>query len=207
MGLLPVFPGFLLDEFYEIPVEKKSPVVNCDEFKEKNGYVAVFINNNGLALTKDQHAAIFLGRETDADHLLYDPSGTYAKGRGYQISDPNHRIEPRGGAIFNKGEFSYHDYYLFHRADGPNVNVFAFNLTKCEQEEIRQRIIENISGSEDYAQCTLLVRKVLHGIGPFKNLGKPITPSGLSPEVRKLTKLPTKHDEKSVLKRMRGVQE
>ncbi|MDR1064674.1 MAG: hypothetical protein LBL48_12235 [Azoarcus sp.] len=54
-----------------LPAEKPSPCMNCDEFKKKDGYVTVFINDNGLAILKEVHASIFVGRGSDKDRILF----------------------------------------------------------------------------------------------------------------------------------------
>jgi hypothetical protein len=60
-----------------IPVDKPSACVNCDEVKD--GYVVIFVNSNGLGLFKDGHVALFLGKASDANRILYDPCAHYAK--------------------------------------------------------------------------------------------------------------------------------
>ena len=175
---------------------------NSSKKEEEKGYVTVFINNNGWALSGKQHASLFVGRGTDADRTLFDPCGHYTKGIGFAMSDPNHKISSRKGAVLIGDDFSYHDYYLFHRADGGNVNAFSFEITKAEEKQIKERFAQQ-SADTCWMNCAKAVSNVLNGIGPFKNFDYS-RPSALSSAVRRLTKMSTSPKEKDVLNRMKG---
>jgi len=178
---------------------------NSSEKTEGKGYVAVFINFNGNVLPLRQHASLFIGRETDKNRTLYDPCGSYTKGAGLFINDPTQKVSSRVGAILIGDQFAYHDYYLFHRLiDGPNVNVYGFEITKSEENQIRERIVEHDANTCSW-YCAKIVSTVLNGIGPFKNLGEYTRPDSLRKAIKPLTKMPYSSAEKEVLKRMKGV--
>jgi len=174
------------------------------EQQDKKGYVTVFINSNGIGIFKDGHAAIFVGRGSDADRILFDPCGYYAKGKGFANENPEHRIVDRTSPIFKGEQFSYRDYYLYHRTDGSNLNAYSFEITKDEENQIRARIERD--AQECWGQCTLFVSSVLNGIGPFKGLDSVFNriPAQMGKSLKSLTKLPITMGENNVINRMRG---
>lgn len=180
-------------------VEKPTACVNCDEFKKKDGYVAIFINNNGIG-----HAALFVGRASNKNWLLFDPCGSYAKGAGYNRYDNSTKIRTRTGDVMLKGEFSARDYYLYQRYDGPKVNVYAFEITKEEEVLIRDNIDE-YADSSCFAKCSEYVAAVLYGIKSFKGLDSRYRfPWTLESALKKLTKMSTSNEKESVILRLSG---
>jgi hypothetical protein len=184
----------------EIPTtEKPSACVNCDEFKKKDGYVTIFINANGAG-----HASLFIGKNTDKNRILYDPCGSYAKGKGYAVANPEHTWQSRpSGDIFGADDFSYRDYYIYHRADGPDINVYSFELTKDEQSKIYERA-ETLGEDSCSFDCARRISEVLRGIRPFKNLASSRWPVNLGDDLKKMTTMPTSKDKESVIDRMSG---
>lgn len=175
-----------------------------NENGNEKGYVAVFINFNGWGLSLRQHAALFIGREIEKDRTLYDPCGSYKKGAGLSINDPNHPVLSRVGAVSIGDQFAYLDYYLFHRLDGPNINVYGFEITKSEENQIRARLGDHDANTCQW-NCAKIVSMVLKEIGPFKNLDEYTKPSSLRNALKPLTKMPYSPQEKEVLKRMKGI--
>jgi hypothetical protein len=142
-------------------VDKPSACVNCDEFKKKDGTVMVFVELHSIS----GHAAIFVGKATDDDRILYDPCGSYIKkGRTY-----------RQGDILSANEFDYVDYKKFHEVGEKNTDMhyYFFKVTKDEERAIRERIEDTEGATTCSMDCASQVRRVLNGIGPFKNLKGP----------------------------------
>jgi uncharacterized Zn-binding protein involved in type VI secretion len=130
--------------------------------EEKKGFVAVFINNNGK--WTGEHASVFIGDMNDKDRILYDPCGSYDKGKR------EGRLGTRGGDVLGAEQYDYKGYYDYHREDGEDIKVFPFRITKKEEKQIRNRILDpDLLGSCDM-DCTVRTREVLRGIGPFKDL-------------------------------------
>jgi hypothetical protein len=186
--------------------QKRSPCEDCNEPKITEGYVTIFINSNGTGIFKDGHAAVFVGRLSDGKRrLLFDPCGYYAQGKGYVKENPKHKVFNREGPVFEGDQFDYRDYYLYHRSDGPKVNAYSFEITKKEEEQIRENIMEN--AEECYAECTTYVKTVLRGIEPFREVSEILSPlpSSLGNALKKQTKLPITNNENDIIKRMRGI--
>jgi hypothetical protein len=156
-------------------VEKPTACVNCDEFKKKDGLVAVFVELHSTT----GHAAVFLGKVTDNDRILYDPCGSYIKkGLNYRTGD-----------ILSADEFDYADYKEFHEEGDKNADLhyYIFNITKDEEAAILERILDPEGPSSCTLDCATQVRRVLNGIGPFKNLEGPgfiNLPSTLAADVK-----------------------
>jgi len=146
------------------------------EDEKKPGFVAVFVNNNGLG-----HVSVFVGAITDKDRILYDPCGNYSK-NGYRTGD-----------IFTADEYDYNGYYDYHKADGNDIRVFPFKITKKEENAIKERILNPETTSTCSMSCTVRSREVLTGIGPFKNL-KPsylfmrTSPGSMADDMEKIMK-------------------
>ena len=170
-----------------------------DKHKVKDGYVAIFINNNGIG-----HASLFVGREEDKDWLLFDPCGSYSKGKGYWLGDKNVSIRTRASDVMEKGNFSSRDYYLYHIHDGPKINVYSFEIPKSEEQQIRQNITMT-TASGCIIDCARHVSAVLYGVRTFKSLDESYrTPWGLQSAIRPLTKLPTTTGKEDIINRMSG---
>jgi len=166
---------------------------------EKKGYVTIFINNNGIG-----HASLFVGREEDKDWLLFDPCGSYSKGKGYWLGDKNVQIRTRTSDVMEKGNFSSRDYYLYHVYDGPKINAYSFEITESEEQQIRANIIE-FSDTGCFIRCASYVSAVLFGVETFKSLDEDYrTPWGLQSAIQKLTKLPTTTAKEDIINRMSG---
>ncbi|MDR1064676.1 MAG: hypothetical protein LBL48_12245 [Azoarcus sp.] len=141
-----------------LPAEKPSACMNCDEFKKKDGSVVVFVELH----SRTGHAAVFIGKATDDDRILYDPCGSYVKkGLNY-----------RSGDILSANEFDYADYKEFHEEGDKNADLryYIFKITKDEEKAIRERILDPEGPSTCTLECATQVRRVLNGIGPFRNL-------------------------------------
>jgi hypothetical protein len=148
-----------LDEI--LPADKPSACVNCDEFKKKDGTVTVFVELHSIT----GHAAVFVGKATDDDRILFDPCGSYIKkGLNY-----------RQGDILSANEFDYTDYKEFHEEGEKNADLhyYFFKITKDEEKAIRKRIEDPEGATTCSMKCASHVRRVLNGIGPFKNLKGP----------------------------------
>jgi hypothetical protein len=146
----------------EIPTtEKPSACVNCDDLKKKDGYVTVFVELHSLT----GHAAVFVGKATDEDRILYDPCGDYVKkGLNY-----------RSGDVLSAEEFDYADYKEYHEEGDKNALLlyYVFKITEDEEKEIRERILDPKAPTTCSLKCAVQVRRVLTGIGPFKDLDGP----------------------------------
>jgi len=129
---------------------------------EKKGFVAVFINNNGRFV--GEHVSVFVGDMNDANRILYDPCGNYDKNK------VKGELGTRGGDVLSADQYEYDSYYNYHREDGPDIRIYPFKITKEEENEIRNRILDPELLSSCDMDCTVRTREVLRGIGLFKHL-------------------------------------
>jgi hypothetical protein len=130
------------------------------------------------------------------------------EGKGCYTLDKKHPVANRVSSIFRGNEFSYKDYYLYHRSNGPKINAYAFEITKDEEKQLYERIIEQLD-EYCYAQCVSHVRSALDGIGPFKGIGElsfvSFTPIVFGGVIKMRTKMSTSAEKNDVLNRMRGI--
>ena len=128
----------------------------------------VIINNNTLII--GTHSGVTVGSGSGA--ALYDPGGSY---RNFDKGS--------GDALYGR-DVNLKDYINYQRLDGPKIQVYRFPTTAAEEAQIIKRIENggfNISGS-----CAIDTSYVLRGIGPFKNLGIYLTPSGLNSALQRI---------------------
>jgi len=135
----------------------------------------VIINGNTSII--GAHAGLYLGHGVldgiSAGPEIYDPSGSYLN---------NTRGE--GGTFYDQ-DASLANYLAFQLADGSNVQIYSFNTTPAEEEEIAKRA--EAMGDPRGLNCASSVSHVLNGIGPFRNLGTFRTPSGLGAALKSLS--------------------
>jgi hypothetical protein len=175
---------------------EESPCMNC----KKEGYVAIFINDNGFF----GHAAIIIGRSPK--NTLFDPCGSYSKGKGKALENKDKNFYPRSrpsGDVFESEEFSSEDYYKYHRHEGPKINVYSFEIEKEEEELILERAEE--WGGHCDMDCARRVSSVLMGIGPFKKIDDSYRfPTSLGVALKGITKMSTSMKKSDVINRMMG---
>jgi hypothetical protein len=197
---------------YEISQYKKAcACVNCDDLKDKDGYIAVFVETNRWP----GHVSLFVGRSDNKNRILYDPCGSYKKGAGYnmaKMAGKDYLAQGEDGItwpdrpssdVFSNNDFSTRDYYLYHEGGGTNLNAYAFEISKSDEEEIRRRLDELPGGSCEI-ECVLRVKSILEGIGHFKKFFSESTPSSFRAELKCLTRMPSARKRKDVIKRMAG---
>lgn len=94
--------------------------------------------------------------------FLYDPAGGY-------------RQRERGsGGLFEGSEFTMAGYFAFHAASGTPVEMFCFDTTCCEEQELRKRA-ESIGDPRGFS-CSASVSACLAGVGRFggiRETGRP----------------------------------
>jgi RHS repeat-associated protein len=128
----------------------------------------IVINNNDPVI--GTHAGVEVG--TGKDAVLYDPGGSY------------HNDEKGSGdALYGRG-VNLNDYINYQKKDGSDVQTYTFPTTPSEEAAIKARIENN--GSRGPGFCAADTSKALKGIGPFKNLGISVTPSGLGRALRSI---------------------
>ncbi|HYC62727.1 MAG TPA: RHS repeat-associated core domain-containing protein [Thermoanaerobaculia bacterium] len=90
------------------------------------------------------------------DQFLFDPAGSF-------------RARERGSGAVLEGEFaSLDDYIQHHRDSGSDVEVYCFETSCCDQEQIRQN--GNSFGDPRGFSCARGVTSCIAGIGPFQNI-------------------------------------
>ena len=101
--------------------------------------------------------------------FLFDPGGSY--GAGQQ--------RPWGSDVLDNPNIE--DYLDYHRKAGDKVDVYCFNTSCCEEQQIYDRIADlpALSGGT----CTFNVSDALDDVGPFKDLGR--WPGPLSRSIRR----------------------
>jgi RHS repeat-associated protein len=135
---------------------------NPINFIDPNGLETAVVINNNAAIT-GTHSGLVVGSGSGA--VLYDPGGSY-----------NNAEKGSGDALYGQG-VDLGDYTRYQQKDGSDVQVYRFPTTPEEEALIKERIDNggfNMPGS-----CALDTSSTLNGIGPFKNLGIYLTPSGL----------------------------
>ena len=137
----------------------------------------VVINNNGGGVYgwfAGTHAGLHVG--SGEDQTLYDPNGNYncsgcergTRGSGDTFEGSNADLAP---------------YVDYQKTDGSNVELFRFDTTPEQEQQIRSRIEAGCGGVLYCATCT---SQMLSGIGPFSKLGGYSTPAGLANGLRSL---------------------
>jgi uncharacterized Zn-binding protein involved in type VI secretion len=145
-----------------ITAEEAQPLKEQTKEEEKKGFVVVFVNNNGRVT--GEHTSVFIGEMNGKSRILYDPCGSYDKGKS------EGGLGTRGGDVLGAEEFDYAGYYNYHKEDGPDIRIFPFRITKEEENKIRERVSSDEFLSSCDFDCTVRTRAVLTGIGPFKKL-------------------------------------
>jgi uncharacterized protein RhaS with RHS repeats len=122
----------------------------------------VVINNNGPFGT---HAGLYINNEDG--QLIYDPGGSYQVNGHYAGS----------GDTFEGNDANLGPYYTSQVGDGPDVELYAFNTSKDDEDKIRNNIDQQ--GGMPPLWCARGVSNALNGVGPFAGLGSYGTPAGL----------------------------
>ncbi|MCY1288227.1 RHS repeat-associated core domain protein [compost metagenome] len=136
-------------------------------FDPKGMDVVVVINNNDPLI--GTHAGVYVGNKRVS--VLFDPGGSYRvpeKGSGDALYDNDANLE---------------EYIAFQRLDGDSVQSYKFKTTLEEDGEIIDKIQRGGCPPLYCAKCT---GDVLRGVGPFKDLGDPVTPAGLGKELGRI---------------------
>ena len=147
----------------------QSPV----RFRDSRGKKTVVVINNNvgddpISPYTGMHAGLYIGDGSeDGNQTIYDPGGSYTADGHYAGSDDQ----------FSGQEANIGPYFAFQQSDGLNVQIYIFNTTPQQEQQIRQNI--NQQGGASPLMCALSVSAALNGIGPFANLGVHYTPSGL----------------------------
>lgn len=143
-----------------------NPILNIDP--QGLNSIDVIVNNNGIG-----HVGLHMG--TGDNELLYDPGGSFVTPQG---------IPSGSGGTFSGSDANLNDFLNYQYADGPDVNVYSFEITPDEDKKIRDAIDEQGGCSPLY--CALCSSHVLNGIGPFKKLGAIRTPWGMKDAMSKI---------------------
>jgi RHS repeat-associated protein len=106
---------------------------------------------------------------------IYDPGGDYFTERPKQC---------------NCDDFSgLDDYIKYQLEEGPDIDVYTFKTSPEEDKILKERIFKTPGGP---GFCASAMRKVLHGVGPFKDLQLPgifpSTPRGLGEDLKNIIK-------------------
>jgi RHS repeat-associated protein len=122
------------------------------------------------------HAAFYTDGQCDGPcdgptQFIFDPGGTYVPDR------PGKRW---GSDLWENPNIE--DYLDYHRRSGAKVDVYCFDTSCCEEQQIFDRI-SNL-GPRTGGTCTFNVSDALNDVGPFKDLGR--WPGPLSRSIRRL---------------------
>lgn len=112
------------------------------------------------------HSGVYVdngGKQNDNGPVIYDPGGDFSTSHSC------------GSGDLCEG-YTVDDYVKHYERQGDKVDVLRFPTTPEEEARIGDRMAEH-GGTP--GTCALNVRRVLNNIGPFENLGHPITPGGL----------------------------
>jgi RHS repeat-associated protein len=141
---------------------------------------AVITNKNGAG----GHSGVFVSNGGSGSPMIYDPYGSYNPSNSAPITvNPLIRdslYPPRGsdGTIWGGNLW---DYYKFEMTDGPDVQVYIFDTTPEQEEQIagQARELGEVGYWTGLNGCGSKTSAALNGIGPFKTLGTFTFPSSL----------------------------
>ncbi len=137
----------------------------------------VVVNLNGLG-----HAGVYVDNGPDGKSMLYDPAGSFG---GVNAGS--------GNALYGK-DVNIADYIKFQERDNPrgadgyvtsnNVKVFRIDTTSPDEAKIAKNA--EVRSGQNGGFCTIATSGAIKGIGPFKDIGRSFTPSGLASDLSKL---------------------
>jgi RHS repeat-associated protein len=109
------------------------------------------------------HAAVFI--DNGGNPVLYDPAGGYGE---------DHHCSEKCSEQFA----DLNKYTEYHTSTGETIKLFVFKTTLAQEKQIYQNISDAESSIGGF--CSLAVSSVLHGVGPFANLGIYLLPGNLA---------------------------
>jgi RHS repeat-associated protein len=124
--------------------------------------VVVVVNRNDPVI--GTHVGFLVGRGEGA--VLYDPGGSYKQAR-----------KGSGDALYGR-DANLSAYVKYQKRDGPDVEMYTVATSETEDGEIKARI-ESYGGGTP-GMCAIDSANVLRGVGPFKELGRVLTPAGMA---------------------------
>jgi hypothetical protein len=118
------------------------------------------------------------------ESTIYDPSGAECVCQ----YDPDALSFFPGGSnqTYSRDPKTDTKFFGHAKSDGYIVNAYRFPKTYAEELQIETRIEEH--GGGGYLGCAASVSSVLHGIGPFEDLGSFRFPSSLEARLKEMVK-------------------
>ncbi|HEX7155337.1 MAG TPA: RHS repeat-associated core domain-containing protein [Thermoanaerobaculia bacterium] len=143
---------------------RQSPVMRTDPLGLKT--CLIFTRDTFLGIPFTSHTALWSDGQCKpgsgcnasgpSEPFIYDPAGSFMA------------VERGSGAILT-GEFgSIDDFMKYHRDSGSKVEMYCFDTTCCEEQQIRDRA-EQIGDPRGFS-CSRSVTACVAGIGPFSDL-------------------------------------